>query len=103
MPETEDPAGADAVTTTGWRYRLGLALFMLPIPLFFLIPVIVPLLGYSAARAAAIIAAALVVSEVIWFASIPLLGKAGFKALKVKYFGWLRLDRRSLARFWRRR
>jgi hypothetical protein len=42
----------------------------------------------------------LLVVELLWFASIPLLGKDGFKAVKKQAFGWLKLTEKpiSLAR-----
>ena len=36
--------------------------------------------------------------EVLWIASIPLLGKAGFKDVKEKTFGWLKLAARPMSR-----
>ena len=76
----------------GWRYKLGLVLFITPFPIFFATPVIIPLLGLSAAQTGALIGGTLLAVEIVWFASIPLLGKAGFMALKNKAFGWLKLQ-----------
>ncbi len=78
-------------TGKGWRYTLGMALFVTPFPIFFATPVVIPLLGLSAAETGALIGGILLAVEVVWFASIPLLGKEGFMALKNKAFGWLKL------------
>ncbi len=77
---------------SGWRYKLGMVLFITPFPIFFATPIVVPLLGLSAAETGALIGGILLAVEVVWFASIPLLGKAGFMALKNKAFGWLKLQ-----------
>jgi hypothetical protein len=82
---------------TSWRYRLGLLMFVLPFPLFVLVPAVVPFLGFTATEAAAIIGATLLAMEVIWFLSIPLLGKVGFKQLKQRAFGVLKLPDRSIS------
>ena len=78
-------------TGKGWRYTLGMVLFVTPFPIFFATPVVIPLLGLSAAETGALIGGILLAVEVVWFASIPLLGKEGFMALKNKAFGWLKL------------
>lgn len=75
----------------GWRYKLGLVLFITPFPIFIATPFVIPLLGLSAAETGALIGGIFLIVEVVWFASIPLLGKQGFLALKNKAFGWLKL------------
>jgi len=75
-----------------WRYRLGLTLFFGAFPIFFATPVVIPMLGLSAGESAALIGGILLAVEVLWFASIPLLGKEGFKAVKQRTFGWLKLS-----------
>jgi hypothetical protein len=87
-------------TARSWRYRLGITLFFGAFPIFFATPVVIPLLGLSAMQSATLIGAILLVVELLWFASIPLLGKAGFKAVKERAFGWLKLAEKpiSLAR-----
>ena len=62
-----------------WRYRLGLVLFFGAFPIFFATPVVVPMLGLSAGESAALIGGILLAIEVLWIASIPLLGKEGFQ------------------------
>ena len=75
----------------GWRYRLGMSLFFGAFPIFFAIPIIVPSLGLSAGAAAAATGGGLVAVEILWLASIPLLGKEGFLEVKRRAFGWLKL------------
>ena len=74
-----------------WRITLGTWMFTIPFVMFFGAPVVIPLLGLSVAQAAAAIGGIIVAAEVIWFASIPLLGLQGFLAMKKKAFGFLKL------------
>lgn len=67
-------------------------MFTLPFVMFFGAPVFIPLLGLSGTQSAAAIGGVIVAAEVIWFASIPLLGKDGFLAMKRKAFGFLKLQ-----------
>lgn len=78
---------ADENTPKGWRYQLGFWMFTIPFGLIIGAPILVPFIVPSATEAAAIIGAIVVIGEVVWFASIPLLGKAGFMELKGKAFG----------------
>lgn len=82
----------------GWRYKLGMAMFVLPVISLVLTPVIIPLLGMSAGDSAALIGGILVGGELIWFASIPLLGKEGFKRVKHAMFSKLALPDRPISR-----
>ena len=85
-------------TSKGWRYNLGLALFIIPFPIFFLTPIVIPSLDLPATQTASLIGGILVSVEIIWFASIPLLGKEGFQALKSKAFGWLKLEDKPVSK-----
>jgi hypothetical protein len=76
---------------TGWRLKLGTWMFAIPFVMFFGAPVVIPMLGMSAGQAAAAIGGVIVTAEVIWFASIPLLGMNGFLAMKKNAFGFLKL------------
>jgi hypothetical protein len=80
---------AGASSTPGWRIRIGTWMFYVPFLIFVATPVVVPFLGYTATQSAAIVGAVLVGAEVVWFASIPLLGKQGFHTLKSQAFGLL--------------
>jgi hypothetical protein len=84
----EQPAeGAPAST---WRITLGTWMFYVPFIIVPGAPIVIPLLGISATQAAAVVGGVVLVSEIIWFASIPLLGKEGFKKLKAQAFGLLK-------------
>lgn len=96
---TESSTEADpAPPKKDWRYKLGLLMFIVPFPIFFATPVVIPLMGFSATESVAVIGAVLVVVEIVWLASIPLLGKQGFLALKKKAFGFLKLDEGPISR-----
>ena len=81
-----------------WRMRLGTWMFYVPFLMFIGAPIIIPLMGLSAGHSAAIIGAFVVAAEIIWFASIPLLGKAGFKEMKNNAFSVLRLRSEPISR-----
>jgi hypothetical protein len=83
---------------TSWRIRFGTSMFYVPFAMFFGAPVVIPALGLSAGQTATLIGVILVVAEVIWFASIPLLGKEGFKAMKSKALGFLKLKEGPIGR-----
>jgi len=85
-------------TSTGWRYKLGLLLFIVPIIIFILTPVVIPMLDLSAVQTASVIGVVLLTGEIVWFASIPLLGKDGFNAIKQKMFGWLKLKDKPVSK-----
>ena len=85
-------------TDISWRIKIGTWMFYVPFAMIFGAPVIIPLLGFSATEAAALIGGILIAGEVIWFASIPLLGKAGFKEMKNKAFSILRLRSEPISR-----
>ena len=80
-----------AENASGWRYKLGMAMFILPVLSFVVAPIVIPLLGLSGEESAALIGGILVGGELIWLASIPLLGKEGFKRVKDQVFGILKL------------
>ena len=83
---------------TSWKYRLGLVLFFGAFPIFIAAPIVIPMLGLSTAKSAALIGGVLLAVEVLWFASIPLLGKDGFNAVKQRAFGWLKLPSGPISR-----
>jgi len=77
-------------TINNWRIKIGTWMFYVPFVMFFGAPVIIPLIGFSASQAAAIVGGIIVAAEIIWFASIPLLGKQGFKKMKSEAFSLLK-------------
>lgn len=83
---------------SGWRYRIGMAMFILPVISAVTAPVLIPLLGLSAADTATLIGGIVVGGELVWFASIPLLGKEGFKRVKNNLFSKLRLTDQPISK-----
>ena len=77
---------------------LGMALFFGAFPVFFATPLIVSMLDLSAMDSAALIGGVLVVVEILWIISIPLLGKQGFDEVKSKAFGWLKRSEKFVGR-----
>jgi hypothetical protein len=75
---------------TGWRFRLGIALFVLSI----LVPVLgVPLLGafgVSTGLATSLTAALLISAEVLGVAAVAVMGKEGFAWIKSRFSTFLR-------------
>ena len=98
MQETNSHPANPESAKTSWRYRLGLVLFFGAFPIFFATPVVIPMLGLSTGESAALIGGILLAVEVLWFASIPLLGKEGFKAVKQRAFGWFKLSSAPVSR-----
>ena len=94
----ESTQEASAPAKGGWRVKLGTWMFTVPFVMIFGAPVVSPLLGLSTAQAAAVIGGIIVAGEVIWFASIPLLGLQGFKAMKKRAFGFLKLQTKPISR-----
>lgn len=84
--------------TRSWRYTLGFWMFTIPFVLIVTVPVVVPFFVTSTTEAAAIIGGVILAGEIVWFASIPLLGKAGFKELKGKAFGLIALPKGPIGR-----
>ena len=86
------------LNTSSLRITLGTLMFYAPFLMFFGAPIVIPFLGLSATETAGILGAVLVVAEVVWFASIPLLGKEGFRAMKTKAFGFFKLRSEPISR-----
>lgn len=89
--DNKSAPGTPANASPGWRYKLGMVMFILPVLSFVVAPIVIPLLGLSAEESAALIGGILVGGELIWLASIPLLGKEGFKRVKDQMFSKLKL------------
>ena len=88
MSQNVDP---NETSNAGWRVTLGTWMFAVPFAMVLGAPVVVPFLGLTGPQTAAVIGGIVVAGEVIWFASIPLLGKQGFMAMKKKAFSFLKL------------
>jgi hypothetical protein len=84
MPTDETATGAPDLPT-GWRFKVGIALFALMILLWVLIP-IEGALGMSAGTIAATTAGIAVANKFILLLAVAVMGKAGFAVLKAKLF-----------------
>ncbi len=71
-----------------WRYKLGL-LFIIGGHVILLASIVLPAVGLLPAAMAAV---GVVVGEVVALASIVFLGKQGFKAIKAKIFGAVKVE-----------
>lgn len=80
---TEEPA------RTGWRIKVGLALFVASIGWPVLIPIL-PLLGASTTTTATFSGVTLVVAEFMLLGGAAIAGKEGFAFIKAKVFGFLK-------------
>jgi hypothetical protein len=80
---TNEIAAGKPDMPTGWRFKVGIALFALMILAWLLIP-IEAALGMSAATIASTTAAIAIGNKVILFAAIAVMGKPGFAVLKAK-------------------
>lgn len=65
----------------GWRFRCGIALFVLAIGLVLTVPLLA-VLGLPPATVAAIAGAVFIINKILLVMVIALLGKAGFQELK---------------------
>jgi hypothetical protein len=84
MPSSETTAGAPELPT-GWRFKVGIALFASMILAWLLIP-IEAALGMSAGAIAATTAGIAIANKIILLLAIAVMGKAGFQELKAKLF-----------------
>ena len=84
MATNETATGAPELPT-GWRFKIGIALFALMILAWLLIP-IEAALGMSAGTIAATTAGIAIANKVILLVAIAVMGKAGFAELKAKLF-----------------
>ena len=86
-----DSTNTIEVPRRGWRVTVGTWMFTIPFVMFFGAPVVILCWEVSAGQATALIGGIIVAAEVIWFASIPLLGLQGFLAMKKESFRFLKL------------
>ncbi len=71
----------------GWRFKLGILIFVTAFALWLLVPLAVAA-GASSARVAAMTGAIFVANKVLVLACIAIMGKAGFQQLKSLVFGY---------------
>ena len=79
----------DQPRKTGWRVRVGFAIFVASIGWPVLIPIL-PLLGVSGTAIATFSGAMLVAAEFMTLAGAAIAGKDGFAFIKAKVFGFLK-------------
>ncbi len=77
---------AEAPPVPAWRYKAGLFLFIIGNVLTLTSPVVVPALGLNAA----LIAAVVIVGEILVLSSVFFIGWRGMKELKGKMLGYLK-------------
>ena len=82
MPANQTTTAAAA--PTGWRFKVGIALFALMILAWLLVP-IEAALGMSAATIAATTAGIAIGNKIILLVAIAVMGKAGFQDMKAKF------------------
>ena len=73
----------------GWRVKIGFALFLASISWPVLLPIL-PLVGVSTGRVAAISGFMLVAAEVMLLVAAAIAGKEGFAYIKSRVFGFLK-------------
>jgi hypothetical protein len=78
--KTEVPA------TGGWRFKLGIGIFVLAFALWLLLP-LAGSMGVSTGRIAALTGTIFVANKVLLVTCIAVMGKAGFQSLKQIIFG----------------
>jgi len=84
-PENQPKATSDSDFTKTWRYKAGLAMIVIG-NLTILLALFIPALGGSSG----LVGAMVVGGELLSLASIVFLGKAGFKAIKSKFFAFVK-------------
>lgn len=77
---------AATASATGWRFRLGIVLFILAFALWLLVP-LAGALGATGARLATVTGVVFLANKVVMVACIAVMGKAGFQRLKAIAFG----------------
>jgi hypothetical protein len=78
-------AGPNAV---GWRFRLGIALFVLAFLLWLMVP-LAAAVGMPAGRIAGLTGTIFVANKLLLLAVVGVLGKSGFQQLKRMLFGYV--------------
>ena len=84
-PDNQSPATQDTDFTKSWRYKIGLTMIIVG-NLGILFALVMPALGVGAGAVGALV----VGGEIVSLASIAFLGKEGFKAIKSKFFAFVK-------------
>ncbi|MBO9329013.1 transporter suffix domain-containing protein [Achromobacter xylosoxidans] len=77
---------SQAAPRTGWRFKCGIALFILAFALWFLIP-IAAALDVPGPRIAALTGTIFIANKVLLLTCVAVMGKEGFQQLKAIVFG----------------
>ncbi|MFM0221728.1 transporter suffix domain-containing protein [Paraburkholderia dipogonis] len=77
---------AEVPAAGGWRFKLGIGIFVLAFTLWLLLP-LASSMGVSAGRIAALTGVIFVANKVLLVTCIAVMGKAGFQSLKQIIFG----------------
>jgi hypothetical protein len=77
---------AEDSTAGGWRFKLGMGIFVLAFALWLIVPIAASV-GTPAARMAALTGAIFVANKVLLVSCIAVMGKPGFQQLKQRVFG----------------
>lgn len=73
--------------SSGWRFKLGIGIFILAFALWLLVPIAASM-GLPASRIAAMTGAIFVANKVLLLTCIAVMGKSGFQQLKTMVFGY---------------
>jgi hypothetical protein len=80
---------ADATTTNGWRFKLGMGLFVSAFALLPIVPIAASL-GTPAPTMAALTGIILVANKVLLMTCVAVMGKPGFQRLKATVMGYVK-------------
>lgn len=80
---------ADATTTNGWRFKLGMGLFVSAFALLPIVPIAASL-GTPATTMAALTGIILVANKVLLMTCVAVMGKPGFQRLKATVMGYVK-------------
>jgi hypothetical protein len=78
---------ASAPASAGWRFKLGICIFIFAFALWLLIPLAASM-GVAGSRIAAMTGAIFIANKVLLLTCIAVMGKAGFQQLKGLVFGY---------------
>ncbi len=81
---------ATATTTSAWRLKAGVAVFVISIIVPAVGILMVSSLGLSATMTASISGALLVAGELLGITSVAIMGKPGYQYIKTRIFGFLK-------------
>jgi len=84
---TTQQIDAEASAAAGWRFKLGICIFIFAFALWLLIPLAASM-NVPGPRIAAMTGAIFVANKVLLLACIAVMGKAGFQQLKGLVFGY---------------